>query len=83
MSNQYAPNYTSVQVALSSNCNLLCPGCQRTRWDSLRKINPLIKKNQFLDKQILVDLVQNKRSNSLKKIEFVGLIDDALHIHIY
>ena len=69
MSNQYAPNYKIIQVALSSNCNLLCPGCQRTDWDTLRNISSLIKKNQFLDKQILVDVVQNKRSNSLEKID--------------
>ena len=78
MNNQYSPNYKIIQVALSSNCNLLCPGCQRTDWDSPRKLNPLITKNIFLDKQILLDMIQNKASNSLKKIEFVGLIDDAL-----
>jgi len=78
MNNQYAPDYKIIQVALSSNCNLLCPGCQRTQWDTQRNISPLIKKNQFLDKQILLDVIQNKTSNSLKKIEFVGLIDDAL-----
>ena len=78
MNNQYSPNYTAVQIALSTNCNLLCPGCQRTAWDSPRKLNPLITKNIFLDKQILLDVIQNKASNSLEKIEFVGLIDDAL-----
>ena len=78
MNNQYSPNYTAVQIALSTNCNLLCPGCNRTQWNDSRAINPLVKKNQFLDKQILFDFLKNKTSAYLQEIQFVGLVDDPL-----
>jgi len=79
MSNQYAPNYESVQIALSTNCNLLCPGCNRTHYeDDKYSLNPLVKKNQFLDKNIILDFIQNKESHNLKRIEFAGLVDDPL-----
>ena len=79
MSNQYAPNYTGVQIALSTNCNLLCPGCNRTHFDDDKfSLNPIVTKNQFLDKQILLDFIKNKASGSLEKVEFAGLVDDPL-----
>ena len=79
MNNQYAPNYQAVQIALSTNCNLLCPGCNRTHFDLDKySLNPLVKKNQFLDKQVILDFVQNKASYNLNQIEFAGLVDDPL-----
>ena len=79
MSNQYAPNYTGVQIALSTNCNLLCPGCNRTHYDLDKySLNPLVKKNQFLDKQIILDFIQNDARYNLSQIEFAGLVDDPL-----
>jgi|TARA_B100001964_G_scaffold240532_1_gene310569 MoaA/NifB/PqqE/SkfB family radical SAM enzyme len=79
MNNQYAPNYKAVQIALSTNCNLLCPGCNRTHYDLDKySLNPLVKKNQFLDKQIILDFIQNKASANLTQIEFAGLVDDPL-----
>ena len=61
MSNQYAPNYTGVQIALSTNCNLLCPGCNRTHYDLDKySLNPLVKKNQFF----LTMHGANKKSDS-------------------
>jgi len=79
MSNQYAPNYTAVQIALSTNCNLLCPGCNRTHYDLDKySLNPLVTKNIFLDKQVILNLIQNPASTYLERVEFAGLVDDPL-----
>ena len=71
MSNQYSPNYTGVQIALSTNCNLLCPGCNRTHFDNDKfSLNPIVTKTRksIIDQKPRLSIRRNTSDHGQRKI---------------
>jgi len=75
---KYIENVLALQLEISSNCNLKCPGCVRMYNEDLNKIHPLIVKNQYLSVDVIKDLVDSDACKNLDYIDFCGSIDDPL-----
>jgi MoaA/NifB/PqqE/SkfB family radical SAM enzyme len=74
----YINEIKSLQIEISSNCNLKCPGCVRVDKTNLDKIHPAIAKNQFLSLDIIKSIVNSSACDNLDYIDFCGSIDDPL-----
>jgi MoaA/NifB/PqqE/SkfB family radical SAM enzyme len=84
----------TLQLEISSNCNLGCPGCVRTVYDPISSYDdpaqditienlrvsthPDIAKNKFLSVDTVKQLLSATSSQQVKRIEFIGTIDDPL-----
>ena len=76
--NQFLKNINSLQLELSSNCNLKCLGCARLDLKDYNSISPFIKKNEFIDLDILKNMIDSPHCENLEYIDFCGTIDDPL-----
>ena len=74
----YIPSIKSIQIEISSNCNLRCTGCVRVNEEDFETITPLIKKNVYLDVDVIKTLLDSKYLQDLDYIDFCGSIDDPL-----
>lgn len=74
---KYLEKINSLQIEISSNCNLHCPGCARID-QTTNGIHKLIKKNVFLNLDIIKELLKSKYLQDLDYIDFCGSIDDPL-----
>lgn len=75
----YVEYPTTLQIEISSNCNLSCTGCCRVDESSYDiKPNKFIPKNKFLSVETFDELVNDPALSKLNKIEFCGTIDDPL-----
>lgn len=77
MDMNYARNLTEIQVELSTVCNALCVGCVRTA-SNLVETKDTIPKGKFLQKSVLLNLLQDEAARDIYKIEFCGNIDEPL-----
>ena len=66
---KYLEKINSLQIEISSNCNLHCPGCARID-QTTNGIHKLIKKNVFLNLDIIKELLKSKSTKKKKKISF-------------
>lgn len=74
----YLSDVKSIQLEISSNCNLKCTGCVRVNQEDYETISPLIKKNVYLDVSVIKTLLDSKYLQNLDYIDFCGSIDDPL-----
>lgn len=74
----YIPSVKSIQLEISSNCNLKCTGCVRVSEEDFETVTPLIKKNVYLDVSVIKTLLDSKYLQNLDYIDFCGSIDDPL-----
>lgn len=76
----YLKRIDVLQLEISTNCNLFCKGCVRTnKFEFGKTVNPdLPEKNQFLDPNIIEQVLNSKACSKLKEIQFCGTIDDPL-----
>lgn len=74
----YISNVKSIQIEISSNCNLRCTGCVRVNEEDFETISPLIQKNSYLDISVIKTLLDSKYLQDLDYIDFCGSIDDPL-----
>ena len=75
---KYLESIKSLQFEISSNCNLKCTGCARINEEDYDTVSSLIKKNVYLDKNIIKKLFESKLLQNLDYIDFCGSIDDPL-----
>lgn len=77
----YVSRPKTLQVEISSNCNLNCTGCSRTDEQTYSmKGNPLIPKNKFLSLEKFKEVIEDPACCELQVVEFCGTIDDpAMH----
>ena len=74
----YIPSVKSLQIEISSNCNLRCTGCVRVNEEDFETISSLIKKNVYLNVSVIKTLLDSKYLQDLDYIDFCGSIDDPL-----
>ena len=78
MSEHYSQPRT-LQMEISSNCNLNCLGCCRTDWTSFdMKGDPRIPKNMYLTLDIFKQIIESPVSIGLEEVQFCGTVDDPL-----
>jgi MoaA/NifB/PqqE/SkfB family radical SAM enzyme len=69
----------TLQLEISSNCNINCLGCVRTdRFSYNMKGNPDIPKNNFLSLETFKDVIYSPAAGSVQEVQFCGTIDDPL-----
>ena len=69
----------TLQLEISSNCNISCLGCVRTdRFSYSIKGNPTIPKNKFLSFETFKEVIFSPASKELQEVQFCGTIDDPL-----
>ena len=75
----YTPMPQTLQMEISSNCNINCLGCVRTdRLTYSMKGNPDIPKNQFLSLEKFKEIIYSPACKELDVVQFCGSIDDPL-----
>jgi MoaA/NifB/PqqE/SkfB family radical SAM enzyme len=75
----YTPMPKTLQLEISSNCNINCLGCIRTdRLTYSMKGNPAIPKNQFLSLEKFKEIIYSPACKELDVVQFCGSIDDPL-----
>jgi MoaA/NifB/PqqE/SkfB family radical SAM enzyme len=74
----YINTVNSIQLEIGSNCNLTCTGCARINKEDLETTTPLLKKNIFLDINLIKELLNSKYLQNLDYIDFCGSVDDPL-----
>lgn len=74
----YISSVKSIQMEISSNCNLRCTECARVNEEDFETISPLIKKNIYLNVSVIKTLLDSKYLQDLDYIDFCGSIDDPL-----
>jgi MoaA/NifB/PqqE/SkfB family radical SAM enzyme len=79
-STPYLTQVDVLQFEISTNCNLFCKGCIRTnKFEFGKSVNPLLpEKNQFLNPNIVEQILSSDACQKLKEIQFCGTIDDPL-----
>jgi MoaA/NifB/PqqE/SkfB family radical SAM enzyme len=77
--NHYTEIPRTLQMEISSNCNINCLGCVRTdKFSYDIKGNPDIPKNKFLSLDTFRDIINSPASVELREVQFCGSIDDPL-----
>ena len=75
----YLDKPLTIQLEISSNCNLCCTGCCRVDNNTYDiKPNEYIPKNKFLDIDKFKSVLDDPIGTHFKKVEFCGTIDDPL-----
>lgn len=73
----YLETFAALQIELSTVCNSLCLGCVRTD-STFNSTKTLIPQGQYLDIQIVIDLLNSQQGQKIRRIEFCGNIDEPL-----
>jgi MoaA/NifB/PqqE/SkfB family radical SAM enzyme len=61
----YINTVKSIQLEIGSNCNLKCTGCARINKEDLETTTSLLKKNVFLDINLIKELLNSKYLQNL------------------
>ena len=67
-----------LQAELSSMCNALCLGCQRTNTMNYNEVKSCIPKKQIVEVKTFEKLIKSDTMSSLEILEFCGTIDEPL-----
>lgn len=67
-----------LQMEISSLCNALCLGCQRTNQMNFNKVKSSIPTKQLVEVKTIEALLQSEIMSQLKQLEFCGSIDEPL-----
>lgn len=75
---KYVENPITVQFEISSMCNALCLGCQRTDSDNYNKSWSHIPAKQTVSRETIKKLLVSPAFSTVERIEFCGTIDEPL-----
>ena len=75
---QFLEQPKKLQLELSSMCNALCLGCQRTNSMNYNEVKSCIPKKQIVESKTIEELLKSKVMQSLEVLEFCGSIDEPL-----
>jgi hypothetical protein len=67
-----------LQLELSSMCNALCLGCQRTNSMNYNEVKSCIPKKQIVEPSTIENLLNSDIMSKLEVLEFCGTIDEPL-----
>lgn len=67
-----------LQIELSSMCNALCLGCQRTNSQNYNSVKECIPKKHIVEVSTFKNLLTSNIMSSLEVLEFCGSIDEPL-----
>ena len=67
-----------LQLELSSMCNALCLGCQRTNSKNYNEVKSCIPKKQIVEVTTIKNLLTSDAMSTLETLEFCGSIDEPL-----
>ena len=74
----FLENPTKLQLEISSMCNALCLGCQRTNSKNYNEVKSCIPKKQIVEVETVKNLLSSDSMSSLTTLEFCGSIDEPL-----
>lgn len=81
---QFLPQPKKLQLELSSMCNALCLGCQRTNSMNYNEVKSCIPKKQIVEIKTVRKLLESNLMRNLEVLEFCGSIDEPLiHPHFF
>lgn len=79
LSNSYIEGANSIQLEISTKCNLYCPGCIRTNQGNFTSLNPAVPENKEMPLEVINSIVESEFGKSqLKRIEFCGVLDEPI-----
>ncbi len=76
--NEFLKTPNKLQMEISSLCNALCLGCQRTNQVNYNQTKASIPKRQLVELDTIERLLRSNVMKSLKQLEFCGSIDEPL-----
>lgn len=74
--NVYVDKIDSLLLEISSNCNVSCLGCMRNDLLNHNNTTPGIPKNNFLQIDLIKDIIESKMCENISYVDFCGTIDE-------